>query len=329
MEKAIPATVAPRGVSSGLKAAGFLVAQTRAASFWLMRAGILILYWGCLMLASLLPLRWSFGIARQLGRAAYWWRRRSVGPQIATLGLMLGLNRREAQLTARRTFELGASEDLDRWLYSRTAGQRIDDLIEIRGLENLAGALSRGKGAIICSGHCRSITALGVALGLRGYKINHLAGVIGRGHAIDHWFYSRHREVEEKVGIRFLTVSPTSSSVGLQAAKALQRNQIVNVFIDDPFDARAVEVNFLNGRVSFPIGPAVLAKATGAPLLNYYVYRPEAWVPLIAEFSPPLYASEDIGAVVQECASRLEEKIIQHPAGWYKWLSPKWRIKLG
>ncbi len=28
-------------------------------------------------------------------------------------------------------------------------------------------------------------------------------------------------------------------------------------------------------------------------------------------------------------ASRLEEKIIQHPAGWYKWLSPKWRIRLG
>ena len=332
MEKAIPATVAPRGVSSGLKAVGFLVAQTRAASFWLMRAGILILYWGCLMLASFLPLRWSFGIARRIGRLTYWRRRRAVEREMATMGPRLGLTPEQTDSTARRAFENASSEDLELCLYSRLSKENFGKLIEIRGLENISKALNDGRGAILYSGHLRGFATLGATWGLLGYKVNHIdrgPRTESREHPIDHCFYQwRRRVIQDKPGIRFLLASETNYSVALQAAKALQRNEIVTVLIDLPLSKRTVEVDFLGMRATFPAGPAVIARSTGAPLLNFYVYRPHTWGPLVAEIGPPYHASQNLTVTMQHCASRLEERILQHPADWATWLFPNWNQHL-
>jgi len=120
-------------------------------------------------------------------------------------------------------------------------------------------------------------------------------------------------------------VSPTNPWVALQGLNVLRKNEVLFMLFDAPSTTRNIEVNFLGRRVAFPSGPAVLAKRSGAPLLNFYVYRADPWVPQIAEIGTPFYVNEDIAAAVQHYVSCLEDKILQHPANWCTWLAREWQ----
>jgi len=302
--------------------------------FWLIQVSGGLVYWSLLLLISRLPVKWSFAIVRRLARLIYPLQRRRYERTIRALGPRLGLSAAEADHVLQCHLEHAKCEDLEACLVARLPKQGLQDLIQIRGLENLQEALSQGKGAILYSGHCRGTPMLGVALSLSGYQINfvHTFEFPGRPEErIRHWlylYYDRLRKgfLNRKFGIRFLMISSAGNpTAALQAARALRRNELVTVLLDSfiPFTDRDVEVDFLNRRETVPSGPAVLAKLTGAPLLSYYVYRTEAWVPQIAEIGPPTYASEDLMGTLQHCVSALERQILQHPASWGAWLYPQ------
>ena len=89
---------------------------------------------------------------------------------------------------------------------------------------------------------------------------------------------------------------------------------------DRDLSARGVEVTFFGGRTRMPVGPALLALRTGAPL-----YVASMWYEADAAraaLSGPLPVPEsgsldDDPAATQEIAHRLAAGIARHPQDWH------------
>lgn len=287
-----------------------------------------LLYRVAILLISLLPQRAAFAAARRLGRFKYRRWRGGLAHQAANMRRCLHITAQQADDLLERSFELEASDYLESCLFRSMPAERILELTEIRGLENLKSALAENKGAILYSGHVYGQMSFFATLGFLGYRPNPVRLQLRSiQHPIRRWFGDRfNRVMQEKFDCRFLWSQPDSFGVAVQAANALRRNEVVNILIDLSFSAENIEVEFLGDRARFPAGPLQLAQVTGAPLLDYFVHRTDDWSPKIVEIGPPLYVSEDTPEATQRCATRLEEHIRRHPADWGPWLIRDWNL---
>ena len=127
------------------------------------------------------------------------------------------------------------------------------------------------------------------------------------------WRYS---VLEERFGCRCIWMGPENFGVAVKAANVLRENGVVVMFVDSLHRKLGVEVSFLEGRWRFTSGPALLAKTTGAPMLDFYVHRGEGWFPQVAEIGAPLAPCDSLAEVTQACATRLEQHVRGHPAQW-------------
>ena len=114
----------------------------------------------------------------------------------------------------------------------------------------------------------------------------------------------------------------------LDAVKALRRNEIVAMLGDRIESQKTMVFDFFGRKTAFPIGVAILAMATGAPVLPVFVvmernrkYRGIIEAPIY--FNPS--SREDREAVIREGMEKLikkfEEYIEKYPDQWYNFYS--------
>src|SRR5215472_14733695 len=126
----------------------------------------------------------------------------------------LGLGADAAAGLIERWFELKVSDDLDYWLYRTRDRKVMAETIMIRGLEILESALSRGKGAVLCSGHFRGLFPFLVALSTKGYRLSVIRGRPSTtASQIHRWFNERHTFIRGKTTIPFLWMEPENFGV--------------------------------------------------------------------------------------------------------------------
>jgi KDO2-lipid IV(A) lauroyltransferase len=241
-----------------------------------------------------------------------------IRPQAANLRERLGVGPAEAEAVLRRSFELELLAIVDG---IRMRSPRTEDLravIEIEGLERLESALVAGRGAVLTTGHVDGLTVFFVALGVRGCRptLIRLRAHERKGR-IARWLYERYNRRLERHGCANLWMEPGRSGAGLQALKALRRNEVVISPIDLTQSPDNAVVDFFGGPALLPRGMALLAKTADAPLLDVFVYREDDGR-LIASVGPP-HRVTDVDAAVQASASALEEQIRRHPADWRPW----------
>jgi KDO2-lipid IV(A) lauroyltransferase len=272
-----------------------------------------------------MPTNLAYAIARKVGALRYARRRGSMepNPKLAVRGTA-------DQIAAwlKTSSELMVCEDLENHLFSRIDKNNIRDLIEVRGLENLDAALSKGKGAILYSGHVRGHFTFFAALGLLGYPVNIIGRHLSRGaYWLDGKFQDRRvANLCERTGCRFLWAQASNFGVAAKAYRALKSNQVAAIEIDKALFTETVQVDFLGGKEAFPTGHAILAQTSGAPLLDFFIHRTHGQGPQIAEIGTPYYVGQDIHSATQHCAARLEESILRFPAQWNHVCFPRWGI---
>lgn len=272
--------------------------------------------------ASFLPESMAYGIARRIGRAQYRRRQTAAVPLMKEMSARLGTSEQEAEKSVQRLFELSAWRDLELWRTPRSDKRELEQLVDFRGLNHLDEALRRGKGAILCTGHLRSLITFFVALGRRGYKMNavrrdslKIQGPIGR------WLVKK-RTLIGSDNVNFFWMNSSSLKAAVQVGNALRRNEIVVFLIDVRYGAETVPVDFLGEKKMLPSGHVMLAQATGAPLIDFFMHHPDDSNRQIVEFEEPYYPSGDLVAGVQHGFSALESKIMQYPADWI-WFSER------
>ena len=227
-----------------------------------------------------------------------------------------------------RTFQNYGQYLLDYMVMHRLRPSNKDQWVEEElGANYMVEALRAGKGAICITPHLGNWEIGGLLFSFKGGKLNVLT-LDER----DLDTRSFREEMRRRKGIKNLYINPKDDSpiAILEAVKALRRNEIVAMLGDRIESQKTMVFNFFGRKTAFPIGVAILAMATEAPVLPVFVVmeRNRKYKGVI---EPPIYfnpsSREDREAVIREGMERLIKKfeayIEKYPDQWYNFF-PYW-----
>jgi predicted LPLAT superfamily acyltransferase len=178
--------------------------------------------------------------------------------------------------------------------------------------------LDRGQGVILLSAHLGSWEIGGHLLGRLGKPVNVV--VLEKDEA-------RLRQLfAHALAARQFTLIATDGHPlrSIPIAAALRRGEIVCLLGDRAFGGPTVRVPFLGGPAPFPVGPYLLAAATGAPIFQTYVVRERLGRYRFCSFPASLVprailraGTEAVAPYVTLYAERLAGVARQYPFQWY------------
>lgn len=171
---------------------------------------------------------------------------------------------RDRLLLRKRSFELflNYSQMLSD-SYSLLMGMPLPYGRTTLGLENMLGAVRGGKGVIAATGHLGMWQAAPSLLQLRGLGRFCLAMAEEPNRRVQDF----EKQFRDRFEIIYTTESPFAS---LQLAKVLREGAILGMQIDRNIGGQSVELPFCDAKVAFPLGPAMLARVTGAPIVPHF-----------------------------------------------------------
>ncbi len=226
----------------------------------------------------------------------------------------------------RKTFQNYGQYLLDYMVMHRLRPSNKDRWVEEEvGADYMMEVLRAGKGVICTTPHLGNWEMGGLLLSFKGGKLNVLT-LDER----DLNTRSFREEMRRKKGIKNLYINPKDDSplAILDAVKALRRNEIVAMLGDRTESQKTMVFNFFGRKTPFPIGAAILAMATEAPVLPVFVvmgsnrkYR--------GIIEPPIYfnpsSREDREVVIREgmekWIKKFEDYIEKYPDQWYNFYS--------
>jgi KDO2-lipid IV(A) lauroyltransferase len=232
----------------------------------------------------------------------------------------------KVDILTRRTFQNYGQYLLDYMVMHRLRPSNKGRWVEEEVGENyMMDALRSGKGAICITPHLGNWEIGGLLFSFRGGKLNVLT-LDER----DLNTKSFREEMRRRGEIRNLYIDPKDDSpmAILDAVKALRSNEIVAMLGDRIESQKTMVFNFFGRETPFPIGVAILAMATGAPVLPVFVVmeRNRKYRGII---EAPIYfnttSRENREVVLREGMEKLiqkfEEYIEKYPDQWYNFYS--------
>jgi KDO2-lipid IV(A) lauroyltransferase len=232
----------------------------------------------------------------------------------------------KVDILTRKTFQNYGQYLLDYMVMHRLRPSNKGRWVEEEVGENhMMDALRSGKGAICITPHLGNWEIGGLLFSFRGGKLNVLT-LDER----DLNTKSFREEMRRRGEIRNLYIDPKDDSpmAILDAVKALRSNEIVAMLGDRIESQKTMVFNFFGRETPFPIGVAILAMATGAPVLPVFVVmeRNRKYRGII---EAPIYfnttSREDREVVLREGMEKLiqkfEEYIEKYPDQWYNFYS--------
>jgi len=298
-------------------------ADTVARPFWYSHGLNHLAYYRLAgVVAGLLPRRLRLGVARLIGRAAG---RRLAEERARVRGNLARIlphaDARALDRAVAETFANFAACFGDFLTVNRGSPARLGDYVSRRvGEEHLDLACEAGRGVILLTAHLGNWELGGRLLVPRLDRLAHI--VLAGEQDPDLERYLR-REGER---LRFVTRRHATSTLGLLAA--LRRNEAVAMQGDRPTGERGdALVEFFGAPAAFPIGPFVLARAAGAPVVPAYCaidadrrYR--------MTIEPPIWVKPgEEEAALATMVATLERAIRAHPTQWFNffdvWSPPR------
>ena len=235
-------------------------------------------------------------------------------------------SKERVNVSTRRTFQNYGQYLLDYMVMHRllpsNKGRWVEEEV---GAGYMMEALQAGKGAICITPHLGNWEIGGLLFSFRGGSLNVLT--LGERDLDTRSF---REEMRRRRGIKILYINPKDESpmAILDAVKALRRNEIVAMLGDRIESQKIMVFDFFGRKTAFPIGVAILAMATGAPVLPVFVVmgRNRKYRGII---EPPIHfnpsSREDRETVIQEGMEKLvkkfEEYIEKYPDQWYNFYS--------
>jgi KDO2-lipid IV(A) lauroyltransferase len=242
-----------------------------------------------------------------------------------------GLNRgrwskAKVDVLTRKTFQNYGQYLLDYMVMHRLLPSNKNQWVEEEaGAGYMMEALEAGKGAICITPHLGNWEIGGLLFSFRGGSLNVLT-LDER----DLDTRSFREEMRRRRGIKILYINPKDDSpmAILDAVKALRRNEILAMLGDRIESQKTMVFDFFGRKTAFPVGVAILAMATGAPVLPVFVVMGSnrKYKGII---EPPIYfnpsSRKDRETVIQEGMEKLikkfEEYIEKYPDQWYNFYS--------
>jgi len=239
-------------------------------------------------------------------------------------------SRERVDVLTRKTFQNYGQYLLDYMVMHRLRPSNKERWVEEEvGADHMMEALHAGKGAICITPHLGNWEIGGLLFSFRGGSLNVLT--LDERDADTRSF---REEMRRRRGIKILYINPKDDSpmAVLDAVKALRRNEILAMLGDRIESQKTMVFDFFGKKKAFPIGVAILAIATEAPVLPVFVVmeRNRKYRGII---EPPIYfnssSRKDREAVIREGMEKLVKKfegyIEKYPDQWYNFY-PYWNV---
>ena len=203
-------------------------------------------------------------------------------------------------------------------LHPSNKGRWVEEEV---GGEYMVEALRGGKGVICITPHLGNWEMGGLLFSFKGGTLNVLT-LDER----DRQTKSFREEMRGRKGIRNIYIDPEDESpmAVLDAVKALRRNEIVAMLGDRIESQKTAVFEFFGRPTPFPIGVAVLAFATGAPILPVFVvmekgrkYRGIIEAPIYFRAGSRENRDEVIRTGMEKLIKIFEYYIFRYPDQWY------------
>jgi len=178
-------------------------------------------------------------------------------------------SKEKVDVLTRKTFQNYGQYLLDYMVMHRLLPSNKNQWVEEEvGAGYMMEALEAGKGAICITPHLGNWEIGGLLFSFRGGSLNVLT-LDER----DLDTRSFREEMRRRRGIKILYINPKDDSpmAILDAVKALRRNEILAMLGDRIESQKTMVFDFFGRKTAFPVGVAILAMATGAPVLPVFV----------------------------------------------------------
>ncbi|MBI5512280.1 MAG: alpha/beta hydrolase fold domain-containing protein [Deltaproteobacteria bacterium] len=263
-------------------------------------------------LAGRLPERWCLALGRMLGVMAFLvagaLRRTGHGnlrrvfpgmPTLARSRLLLGVGRRLGEAAA--------------WTFLVARGAVPLERLVVVPPEARAALGPAPRGTVLATGHLGPWELLGATLASLGHET---LAVVRRTR--NDALARRVTALRAALGFQELPRGPT---VAVGCVRALRRGALVGLLGDQSSDPRSTLVPFLGSAAPTPVGPALLARRTGARLVVAWLERREGsgWT-LRAQEVPVAARDEDTLVAIN---GLLSAAILRDPEGWV-WFHDRW-----
>jgi KDO2-lipid IV(A) lauroyltransferase len=178
--------------------------------------------------------------------------------------LNLNLEDRETRKITIKIFINWAKNIVDFLKHSIISKEKLKQRIEVKGLENLDGALKKGKGAVIFTAHIGNFEWGACRLAVEGYNIWGVSLV--RKSRLTRRFFESKRLSK---GLKTLYINKM-----LNVFRILKNNEIVAIPSDwDPTGRATRPFKFFGKTAYLPTGALQIALKSGAPLIPSFIYR--------------------------------------------------------
>jgi len=208
----------------------------------------------------------------------------------------------------------------DTFHIARWSDAEVLDAFELHGFEHMRDPVREGRGVIAVLPHLGNWDAAGRAMIANGISVVAVAEELKPERLFQLFVGAR-----ERLGLRVL--GHTGGSVGRELAKALGEGEVVALVADRDLAGRGVEVEMFGAPRRLPAGPAMLALATGAPILAADVYQtPTGWSIAFRPIRLPEPTGDrraDVTAITREVAKAFERAISAAPEDWHLF-QPGW-----
>jgi len=223
---------------------------------------------------------------------------------------------------AREVFQNLALNFFECGRFGSVPREQLLEKTTVEGWEHVEAAYQSGRGGVLLGGHFGNWELTAAYIALRGYPIN----VIARRIYIDS-LNERLVKMRESMGMKVLYRDISMRRM----IRLLLDNQFIGVLADqDVRDVSGIFVDFFGHPAYTPTGPALLALASGAPIIIIRDVRQGCHHRITVD--PPIFANrkaprdQEVNRIVSLYTKRLEEIITEHPTQWV-WTHRRWHTR--
>ncbi len=177
----------------------------------------------------------------------------------------------------------------------------------------LTDPIDEGKGCVVSLPHAGNWDHAGAYFCAMGYKVVTVAE-----HLEPEKLFRKFLAYRQAVGMEVLDASARSLGT---LSQRLRAGGLIALVADRDLSKSGVNVDFLGFPSRMPVGPAILAIQTGAPLITAFVSYEKTGIRIV--FQKPIEVpsegsqAEKVSAMIQESANRFGAHIAKKTADWH------------
>jgi len=271
------------------------------------------------------PRRLALAVAAALGRLAFAAGGAARDGAVGRLKDVLGYDDPDAVVVARAMYRHFALDLIDLMVFGGWRRRYLGRAVRVEGFERLDEAMAAGHGVVGLTAHLCNWELLG------GYVASRFGGMAVLAHpAYDALFNTI--LVNYRRRWRVQTIYRTEPAAG--ALSWVRGGGFLGVLADQDIpDMPWVTVDFMGRPARTPLGPAVLARRTGAPLLPMYIFREkDNNYRVVIESALRKSAAVNVNRALTEDTAAwsavVGSWVRAHPEQWV-WVHARWRREGG